>query len=1035
MEFRILGPLEVLDGGRLIPLATPKSRTLLAVLLLNANQVVSTDRLVDCLWPDGPPTTATNLLHGYVAKARRLLQPDAASEAASILLTRPPGYLLRVADGELDLHRFEHLLAEAEEAMHRREFQAAAARLGAALALWRGPALADVPAVGLCQAEGARLDELRLTALERRVDADLALGRHNPLVAELTALSAAHPLRERVRGQLMLALYRSGRQGEALQAYRALRDMLVEELGIEPTPELQRLHHAILAADPALETLPPGHPVTVGPAAQATARTGPDEQLAHPLGPASQLPASIADFTGRAVLLDRLASRLASAPHAATATLITIAGPAGIGKTALAVHAAHQARSRFPDGQLFAHLHGAEGRPLDPADVLVDFLRALGVDGGAIPAGLDARACLYRSRLADRRVLILLDDAANEAQVRPLLPGGATTAVVVTSRAALAALAATEALRLAELPSHDAIELLGRIAGPDRVGAEPDAAQDIVRLCGCLPLAVRIAGAKLTARPTLPLSSLAARLSNERHRLDELVSGDLAVRASLALSYQALEAPVRRAFRLLGLLDVTEFPDWIVAALLDAPLPTGEVLVERLVDAQLAQFVRVDQTGRCRYRLHDLVRVYARDRLHVEEPLHEQRSALQRALCTYLALAAAALDTLPELNPRISPRPQPTRWRYAPTDPAAITGADVLAWFSTEHANLVGAVTTADRYDVPMLAVDLANLLILPCWVSGRFDDWQRTATAAHQVAVRQHDALGEAWALWNLGTLWTDQARTDEAVACLHAARRRHARLGDRCGEAFSLSALGDAYLYQGQLDTATDCLQQAQLIFEEIAEDHGLGYVLRSLGNVLVLQGRPAEAVGVLQRCLAIFRSTEDRLGQSCALQMLGRASMQQGRSDRAIACYEESLALCDQIGDRTGRSYVLRSLADAYREQGRLSEAEACLSTLVPAFRDLGIQRGVAETLHSLGGVHRAQGRHDEATACLTECAQAFHELGEGLWEATALAQLSRAQRAIGQTVQATATWTAARKLLDELGVDQPGSIGGWNEPFVE
>jgi DNA-binding SARP family transcriptional activator/tetratricopeptide (TPR) repeat protein len=1033
MEFRVLGPLEVLDDGRPIPLATPKYRTLLAILLLNANQAVSTDRLVDFLWPDGPPTTATNLVHGYVAKVRRLLQPDAAPAAASILLTRPPGYLLRVADGELDLHRFEHLLAEAEEAMQQRAFQAAATQLGAALALWRGPALADVPALGLRQAEGARLEELRLTALERRVDAHLALGRHDRLVAELAALSVTYPLRERFRGQLMLALYRSGRQGEALQAYRTFRDMLVEELGVEPTPELQRLQHAILAADPTLATLQPDGPVTAHPAAQPTA--GSDERPAGPPGRPNQLPASIADFTGRAALLDRLASRLAGARQSATATLVTIAGPAGIGKTALAVHAAHQARSLFPDGQLFAHLHGAEGRPLDPADVLVDFLRALGVDGGAIPAGLDARASLYRSRLADRRVLVLLDDAAGEAQIRPLLPGDPTTAVVVTSRATLAALAATETLRLAELPAHDAVELLAKIAGCDRRAAEPDAAQEIVRLCGCLPLAVRIAGAKLAARPTLPLSSLAARLRDERHRLDELVSGDLAVRASLALSYRALEAPVQRAFRLLGLLDVTEFPDWIVAALLDAPLPTGEALVERLVDAQLAQFVRVDQTGRCRYRLHDLVRVYARDRLHAEEPPHQRRSALRRALCSYLELAVAALDTLPECTPRISPRPQPTRWRYAPVDPVVVTGADVLAWFSTEHANLVSAVTTAARDDVPTLAVDLANLLILPCWVSGRFDDWQRTATVAHQVAVRQDDALGEAWALWNLGTLWTDQARTDEAVACLHAARQRHARLGHRSGEAWSLQALADAHLYQGQLDKAAGCARKAQLIFEEIAEDHGLAYVLRSLGNVFVLQGKPSQAVDVLQRCLAIFRSAEDRLGLSCALQMLGRAWTQQGRRDRAIACYEEALEFCDQMGDRTGRCYVLRSLADAYREQGRLGEAETCLSTLVPAFRELGIQRGVAETLHSLGGVRRAQGRNRQATTCLAECAELFHELGEGLWEATALAQLSRAQRATGETEQATATWTAARSLLDELGVDQPGSIGGWSEPFVE
>ncbi len=465
MDYRILGPLTACQDGRPLALGSPKQRNLLAALLLSRNTVVPVDRLVDILWDDAPPKTALTALHGLVCQLRRGLS---GCGAGPVIVTRPPGYLIEIAPGQLDLDEFERLAGLGRSALSAGLPAEASGHFSAALALWSGPALGGVTADRLLRTEGARLEERRLAVLEDRIDADLAAGQHAELVPELASLVAGHPLRERLRGQQMIALHRAGRRADALAGYRAARALLVDQLGLEPGEELRKLERAILLDDPAL--------------------AAPRDAPAHvPRAPA-QLPPGAADFTGRAALLAELCDRVGGGgSDAGTAPAVAaISGKPGVGKTATAVHVGHLLRERFPDGQLYVNLHGTEARRLDPAAVLEEWLRVLGVPPEAIPADAEARARMYRGRVAGRCVLVLLDDAADEAQVRPLLPGTGGCSVLVTSRRRLAGLESASFVTLPPLEQSEAVELLGRVAGSGRAAAEPAAARAIAERCGRL---------------------------------------------------------------------------------------------------------------------------------------------------------------------------------------------------------------------------------------------------------------------------------------------------------------------------------------------------------------------------------------------------------------------------------------------------------------------------------------------------------------------------------------------------------------------
>ena len=536
-----------------------------------------------------------------------------------MIVTRPPGYLLRVQPGQLDLDEFSLWTRQASEARTAGRWQAASDCGRVALALWRGPALGGASG-RVVSAEAARLEEQRLAALEERIEADLALRRHNELVGELASLVATQPLRERLRGQLMLALYRAGRQADALAVYQQGREALASELGLDPGRELRGLERRILADDPNLLTATEA--VTV---------------VSHPTAPVpAQLPPDISDFTGRekeaSVLCDLLRSDRETRAWSTAVAVSAVAGKAGVGKTALAVHVAHRLRTRFPDGQLYVDLRGTKSRPREAGEVLASLLPRLGVEAATLPEGVEERSALYRTQLAGRQVLVLLDNAASEAQVDPLLPGSRGCAVIVTSRARLPGLDGVQLVDLDVLECVEAVTLLGRIAGPGRVTFEPEAAAVIARHCDYLPLAVRIAGIRLAASPHWPLARLAKRLADQRRRLDELTIGDRSVRTGLAQSYECLSEDQRRCFRRVGLLARPSFSSCDAATILDLPLGTAEELLDGLVQAQLLHVAHQAPGAKVRYHIHGLPRSYARERAKAEDATTDQDAALARPL-------------------------------------------------------------------------------------------------------------------------------------------------------------------------------------------------------------------------------------------------------------------------------------------------------------------------------------------------------------------------------------------------------------------
>lgn len=625
VDFDVLGPLRVRIGGQPVQLSAPMPRMVLGVLLTRANAPVPVDVLVDALWAGRRDPRAAKKLQLHVHRLRRALGDPGRIRYEN------GGYTLHVHSAELDAERFESALTESAGAGPAR----AVTLLRGALRGWRGEPFSDLVDLPLLRAEADRLTERRLAGLALLYTAELACGHATAIIPELVELAKRHPMREQLQGLLMTALYQSGRQVEALEVYQRTRGALVEQLGLEPGCELQRLERAILTGDPLLEA----------PRAPSIARS---------IAPA-QLPADVTDFTGRKPQLVTVTHLTAAADRSAT-VLVAITGKAGVGKSTLAVHAAHRLRAQYPDGQLYVNLRGTQANPLPATDVLARFLRSFGMDGAAIPNDAEERAAMYRSWLADRRLLILLDDAACVAQLRPLLPGSPGCAVLVTSRARLAGLDGAQRVELDVFEPDQALELLAQVAGPQRVAAEPAAAREIVRLCGCLPLAVRVAGARLGARSHWPLSRLAADLADEGTRLDTLRLGDLQVRASFALSYENLDVMARRAFRVLGLLEVRDFAPWVAAALLDVSQTRAEELMDTLVDQHLLEVVGGDGPGRLRYRFHDLLRTYARELSAGQEP-EAGRAALDRAIGGWLALTEEAGRSL--ASAAFQPPPDP----------------------------------------------------------------------------------------------------------------------------------------------------------------------------------------------------------------------------------------------------------------------------------------------------------------------------------------------------------------------------------------
>jgi DNA-binding SARP family transcriptional activator/tetratricopeptide (TPR) repeat protein len=962
LEFCLLGPLVVRRGGVALPVPRGRQRAVLAVLLLNAGRVVSVGEMAETLWGPSPLPSASVTVRNYVKRLRRVLGDGDQAR----ILTRSPGYVIRVDPGELDVARFEVLLEGARSAARGGSWEATADQARAALALWRGEPLADVKSEALALREVPRLAELRLQAAELRVDAELRLGRHGVVIAELERMAAAHPLREHLHALLMLALYRGGRQAEALAAYQHARRVLVAELGAEPGAELRELHRQILTTGRVLAGPKPGQPPPGG-ARPAAARPGPVVPR--------ELPGPVPQFVGRAAELADLTGMLerASVQRPRTLVISAIAGMAGVGKTALALQWAHQVADRFPDGQLHVNLRGYDpGQPMSAAEALAGFLRSLGVAEQDIPAGTGERAARYRSLLAGRRMLIMIDNARDVEHVRPLLPGSPSCAAVVTSRDALAGLVARDGahrLDLGLLPPAEAVGLLRALIG-ERVEAEPEATMTLTGYCARLPLALRVAAERAAASPGISLADLTSELADQRERLDLLdATGDrlTAVRVVFSWSVRHLDDEAARAFRLLGLHPSADFDAYAAAALTDTTLRQARWLLHRLARAHLVQ-----PAGTGRYGMHDLLRAYAADQAADSGSEQERGMALTRLFDHYLATAAVAAGTLFPADPDRPAPPQP-----AGPVPPVTSPATALAWLDAQRSTLVAVAAHAADHGWPGHAIGLAATIFRYLDV-GHFTDAAAMHGHARRAAALAGDRTAEAAALTMLGAADAARGRLRQATSHLEQALALCREDGDRIGEARALGTLGLADYCQGRYQQSARCHRKALAIYLELGDHAGEARELHGLGVVDLRQGRYDQAAGQLRRSLALFRDAGVRSGEAHVLGHLGELELQQGRYLQAVAHLRRSLRVGGEIGSRLCQARALACLGLSELRQGRRQEAIGHLGRSLALHSQAGNRSGQAEALNGLGEallaasqVGQAGAQHAAALALAIQC----------------------------------------------------------------
>jgi DNA-binding SARP family transcriptional activator/tetratricopeptide (TPR) repeat protein len=899
MWFGVLGPLLVRDGDVVVGVPASRQRVLLAALLVHAGKAVPADALAEVIWDGAPPVGAAITLRSHVSRLRRVLGPGAGAR----VLTRHPGYLLEAGDEEVDLLRFAALGRQGGAAVRAGAWARAWGLLSEALALWRGEPMADIPCAPLHREEVPRLEQMRLQAVEWRIDAGLHLGRQAELVPESQMLAARHPLREGFHAQLMLALYRCGRQAEALAAYQHARKILIEELGTGPGPGLRELHRRILTEDPALAA-PESQTYASGGFASATPRA---------------LPAGVRHFTGRAAELVRLSGLLgrSGAQAPATVAISAISGTAGVGKTALAVHWAHQVTGHFPDGQLYVNLRGFDpsGTPVTPAEAIRSFLDALGVPPGRMPADFDMQAALFRSLLAGKRILIVLDNARNVEQVRPLLPGAPGCLVVVTSRCQLTGLAAAEGallLMLDVLSPAEARELLARHLGAERVAAGSRAADELTGLCAGLPLALAITAARAAARPGFPLAALAAELHDARRQLDVLDAGDAVtnIRAVFSWSQVNLSAPAARMFRLLGLHPGPDFSAPAAASLVGVPVAHAQALLGELSRASL-----IAEHVPGRFACHDLLRAYAAEQASAADGDPGCRAAIDRMLDHYLHTAHGAVGLL---YPARGALPLGAPCRGSAPESIAEYG-HAWAWFDAECPVLIAAITFAARSGPDSRAWQLAWTLV----------EYLDRRSRLHDLAATQEAALAAA-----------------AAIGDLDAQGRTHRDLGYACGR---LGAFGDA---RGHLRRALD-------IHLQLKDQAGQARVHYARARLSEMQDDHRGALGEAQEALKLYQAAGHLGGQARAFNAVGWYSALLGDHANALAHCGQAIFLLRELGDRAGEADTWDSLGYAHHQLGHHAEAVACYTRAVDAYRDLGDRSSQGMALIGIGETHRAAG----------------------------------------------------------------------------
>ncbi|WP_091289771.1 AfsR/SARP family transcriptional regulator [Amycolatopsis xylanica] len=953
-NFGVLGPLTVQRAtGEWVTLRGDRQRSLLAVLLFHANQHVPVGRLVEALWPDLPPKSYLSNLQTYVSRLRERLGDVTIEHAAH-------GYRLLVGSEELDLLAFRETAAAGRRATDPAE---RATWLRQALGWWRDHALAELD-VPVLDAELAKLAAERLAVFGDCVDAELAIGRHSELIGELTATLAEHPLAERTAAQLMLALRLAGRQTDALEVYQRVRTTLVGELGIEPGAELRQAHAAILQGDGDW--------------------------------PLCQLPPDLPDFAGRDAEVTELTTVLGKSHD--TVPVVVVSGEPGVGKSALAVRAAHRLRDAYPDGQLYVSLSGAR----DIAEVLADLLRGIGVTGPAIPDDPAARAAAFRGRLTGRRVLVVLDDATEPTQVRALIPGTPGCAVLVTSRRRLSGLAGARRVALGPFDGVEARELLGRLAG-SRVHDESPAAARIADACGNLPLALRIAGTRLALRPHLRLSALAERLEDEVRRLDELAVSDLQVRGSIALSFEALRPVTRAAFCAIGQVRDRDLPGWALGILIDDP--DADAVLEELVEASLLEPVGADRTGEPRYRMHDLIRVFAA----------EHATGRSSALSIVHATIALA-DTAARRLPRSVPMPLPDK--EIPPQPlgaevVARLTADPRAWFEAARPNIVHSVRALCEHGWRSEALALLGRLSIHLWPHGYYADMRTGYEALRESALADGDKRVLALADANLALLSHARGRYEEAAMEYRRCAAELARLGDVAAQSWTLINLADCLIGLGAPAESLALIDEATEL--GITDPYAEFVALRTKSSALARLGRPYESAALDADSVARARETGEPRQLALALQGFSWSLALDGKLDRARELSEESVLLLREGEGGSALAKSLRTLGAIHAGLGQRRQSVAAYEEARNLARELNERPRELSCARAIAASWIGEGRTAEAIPLLRGCLREFQEMRSLPSAAITSRILAKAYEKTGNAADAR----VARDDADRLG----------------
>ncbi|WP_436756809.1 tetratricopeptide repeat protein [Streptosporangium sp. V21-05] len=994
MEIRVLGPVDIWRDGRSITVVGPKQRTLLAVLVLEANRVVSHDRLLNALWGAKVPATGQRLLHNHLWSLRRLLTDD------NIVVSTPTGYSLRLQPGASDLDVFVAETALARSALAAGDASQAAEGFRRALALWRGTALSGTHPE-LQATEGAALEEQRLAALIGRVEADLTLGRHSELIGELRLLVTEHPLNEKLRGQLMLTLHRAGRTAEALEEFRTGRRRFRDELGLEPGEELARIHQAILSGE--------------STAIPATAEHAPTAHVPR------QLPADITRFTGRTEKLRQLDMLMVEKEDTPTVVISAIAGTAGVGKTALATHWGHRASARFPDGQLYINLHGYSlGRATTGAQALDQLLRGLGVADDEIPHSVDERASLYRSLLSSRRMLIVLDNAATPDQVRPLLPGSSPSRVLITSRDTLRSLSVTHdvhGVSLDVLSADEAIALLNSFMGGSGAAPEAEVIAELARLCGYLPLALRLAAAQLAGRSPSRVREFVAKLQQENRLtvLDLKEDPEIGVRSALELSYRSLTAPTRRMFRLLALHPGPSIGPDAAAALAGMPAENAATVVETLVNAHLLQ-----EDDERRLSMHDLVRVYAEERCADDETADDYEDALTRTLDWYRHSVMKAMDHLSPMDT--------TFMTINPIDGTPdFPGFDeAMAWLEGEHPTLVAVIVHAARRNRHIHAWQIFTRLSWFFYSRNHLDDLLMTGEIALSSARLIGDRAGEAEILSDLGYAKMFTGRYAEHLDHQRKALEIWRASGDRMGEARALRHVSYAFQLAGQpakaIELGEQCLDLARSIGARVDEFA----MMDTLAISYFYMGRFDEAAEVLSRCLTEWREVGREYDEAYCLVQLGLVQEKLKEPATALECLQQALLMGRDQGNQRIESDALNGIAVVLRQEGRYREAFEHHETALALAKPLQDKSAESEMLSSLANTCLATGDTQAALEHYRVAAR-YADEAENLYQrGFAYEGLGNSLQALGRTDEALEHWRKALDIWTPMGVPQAEEV---------